>query len=133
MGQLDDEAFEAIVEGLEQDDADRIVAAATLTGHTGAKGFYIGEGTVEPDSGVVDHDGPGWYAVAEFAHGAMVVHREDPAEACDGLVSGLLEGGTCTHCSRTTTIMPATFYTVSPSDRCHWTRTGNRWTRGCAK
>lgn len=107
------------------DEEDRIVAATLLVGHTGAKAFEFGFAN-DSAARVQDAD---WYASAQYRGARVIVeHFTHPADAAEALARRLVEGGTCTHCGRTTTMSER-----SSRRRCVYRRQGRRWNRGCLR
>lgn len=102
----------------------RLRAAVELVGRSAARSLEIGW---------TDDDGPrpgDWYASA-FYRGTRVTveHMEGAAEAVEGLAFKLLEGGTCVHCGKSTTVPGFTYADGRPS--CMFRREGEHWLRGC--
>lgn len=112
--------FHDITKDLTEVDRDRVNAAIDLTGRTGASAMSLEE-----------QDDGRWIATAQYDRlgGSWRGEAEGAAEAADLLVSGILEGGTCVHCGRATTLKPQTFY--DRSQKCVWTRQRNSWESSC--
>lgn len=106
--------------GLPAAERDRLLAAARLIGHTGARTFELGYERDDPAD-------PGWWARASY--GGDVVRLAEfrrPTDAAEALLAQLIEGGRCTWCHRPTTL------TENRVDRCRYRRQGDRYERGCA-
>lgn len=105
-------------------DVDRLVAAVDLVGRSGATNFELG--WLDDDVPVEDAR---WWAKAQYRGARLTVEdHAGPVEAAEALACRILDGGTCTHCGGTTVIGPAP---TTVGAACRWTRTGNRWERGC--
>jgi hypothetical protein len=103
-------------------DVDALNAALDLVGRTGAHQLDIGY--LNDD---VPIDQADWYATATWRGAKLIVeHRTGPVEAAEALARKLINGATCTHCSRVMSLS---------GDRagvCRWTRHGDKWVRGCS-
>lgn len=112
--------FDDITKDLNEDERDRVNAAIDLTGRTGASSMALEE-----------LDDGRWIAIAQYDRlgGSWRGEAESAPAAADLLVSGILEGGMCVHCGRTTTVKPQTFY--DRSQKCVWTRERNSWESSC--
>jgi hypothetical protein len=108
------------------EEEERVLAATLLVGHTGAVAFEFGYAN---DSAVKVQDAE-WYASAQYRGARVFVEGyPHPADAAEALARRLVEGGTCTHCGKTTTMSPQ----ANPRRRCVYRRRGNRWVRGCLR
>lgn len=107
----------------ELDDA-RLRAGLELVGRAAARSLELGW---------TDDEGPRpgeWYASA-FYRGARVTVEQQagPAEAVEALAFKLMEGGTCVHCGRATTVPGFTY--ADGRAACEFRRDGEHWVRGC--
>lgn len=112
--------FDDITKDLTDVDRDRVNAAIDITGRTGASSVMLEE-----------QDDGRWIATAQYDRlgGSWRGEAESAPAAADLMVSGILEGGKCVHCGRTTTVKPQTFY--DRSQKCVWTRERNSWESSC--
>ena len=125
-------------------DADAVKACADLVGRTGARSFecgYLRDG--------VPAEQAGWYSAAIFRGARITVEdKTSPAEACDALAVRLLSGAQCQHCKGLVALDAGGAFAfreahlvtgerwdaadAAKAPQCRWTRTGDRWERGCA-
>lgn len=107
-------------------DLDAPIGASDLAQRTGGGVLTVGYRWDETDPEYADN-GAQWWAMALYPDGNRVAveGHDDPDEACDALARRILAGAVCQHCGRTA-------QTGDPrEDLCIWTRTGQRWIRGC--
>lgn len=126
--------MELITEGMHPlpemttDETDRLHAAVDVIGRTGAKDFEVGFDDEAPTNAC-------WYARCDVVGvgNTSVAGITDPASAAEKLARKLINGGTCSHCGRTMTLV----IWIKPGEdalypaQCHWRRTRKRWERGC--
>ncbi len=122
-----------------------VKACADLVARTGARSFECGY--LHDD---VPSDQAGWYATAVYQGAKVTVEdKASPAEACDALAARLLSGAQCQHCKglvalsgdgafafRKAVLVTGERWDAEDAARapqCRWTRTGDRWERGCAR
>jgi hypothetical protein len=112
-------------------DEDALLACTDVVGRTGAKSFQIGW-LNDPGTPKFKSKGPEWYAYAEYDQEGDVGSTQPkilvgglpgPTEAADGLSRRLLDGGRCTHCNQTITLLG--------TEGCRWTRNGRKWEASC--
>lgn len=130
---------------MDGDAADAVKACADLVARTGARHFECGYLHDDVPSALA-----GWYATAVFKGAKVTVEdMASPAEACDALAVRLLSGAQCQHCKglvalssggafafRKATLVTGERWDAEDAARapqCRWTRTGDRWERGCAR
>lgn len=92
----------------------RFIAAFDMLRRTGARSVQVryDDGDQEGD----DPDKTVWMAIAEFGDGRWDVGAaREPVEAVFRLCVQLIDGGTCTHCNRSTAFDPET-WPVPPPD-----------------
>lgn len=102
-------------------DQDALNAALDLIERTGAKQVEIGYTRED-----VPVDQAGWYAHAQY-HGARVTveNYAGPIDAAEALARRLLDGAVCVFCTRKIALSDF------PGRRCRYTRSADRWVRGC--
>lgn len=126
------------------DDENRVIAAADLTGRTGATSFELG--CLHEDVPVAE---AGWYATAYYKGMRIIAeNHSDPCEAAEALAVKLLTGAKCM-CGKIVTLDGiSAFAFINPvmadgssfsvddavkAGQCHWKRTGKRWNSACGR
>lgn len=100
---------------------DRLVAAVSLVGRTGASDFEIGY--LRDDVPIHEAE---WWAKANYQGTRVYVqNRAGPVQAAEALARKVANGGLCTGCAKIIKVGRG------PASKCVWTRVGDDYLRGC--